>query len=158
MVKNPLAALTAKAPEDIHSGAFLLHHVKNRPKHFADYKIIPTFAHTITHGSLAEWLGTGLQNRLQQFDSARNLKTFYTATCGRFFISGRHGTTARSYVIQGHVGLCHALPRKQAIHELTRSRRYGTTASAVVASGGGYLGDRLNLSPSMTSGWTSACS
>lgn len=25
-------------------------------------------------GSLAEWLGTGLQNRLQQFDSARNLK------------------------------------------------------------------------------------
>ena len=26
-----------------------------------------------TQGSLAEWLGTGLQNRLQQFDSARNL-------------------------------------------------------------------------------------
>ena len=25
-------------------------------------------------GSLAEWLGTGLQNRLQQFDSARNLE------------------------------------------------------------------------------------
>ena len=25
-------------------------------------------------GSLAEWLGTGLQNRLQQFESARNLK------------------------------------------------------------------------------------
>ena len=24
-------------------------------------------------GSLAEWLGAGLQNRLQQFDSARNL-------------------------------------------------------------------------------------
>ena len=24
-------------------------------------------------GSLAEWLGTGLQNRLQQFESARNL-------------------------------------------------------------------------------------
>ncbi len=31
--------------------------------------------HPQTHrnGSLAEWLGTGLQNRLQQFDSARNL-------------------------------------------------------------------------------------
>ena len=25
-------------------------------------------------GSLAEWLGTGLQNRLRRFDSARNLK------------------------------------------------------------------------------------
>ena len=25
------------------------------------------------NGSLAEWLGAGLQNRLQQFDSARNL-------------------------------------------------------------------------------------
>lgn len=25
-------------------------------------------------GSLAEWLGAGLQNRLQQFDSARNLE------------------------------------------------------------------------------------
>lgn len=26
------------------------------------------------YGSLAEWLGAGLQNRLQQFESARNLK------------------------------------------------------------------------------------
>ena len=26
-----------------------------------------------TQGSLAEWLGTGLQNRLRRFDSARNL-------------------------------------------------------------------------------------
>ena len=25
-------------------------------------------------GSLAEWLGTGLQNRLRRFDSARNLR------------------------------------------------------------------------------------
>ena len=25
-------------------------------------------------GSLAEWLGTGLQNRLRRFESARNLK------------------------------------------------------------------------------------
>ncbi len=28
---------------------------------------------TVKFGSLAEWLGTGLQNRLRQFDSARNL-------------------------------------------------------------------------------------
>ena len=26
------------------------------------------------NGSLAEWLGTGLQNRLQRFESARNLQ------------------------------------------------------------------------------------
>ena len=26
------------------------------------------------YGSLAEWLGAGLQNRLQQFESARNLQ------------------------------------------------------------------------------------
>ncbi len=38
-------------------------------------EIVRNFALAITkHGSLAEWLGTGLQNRLQQFDSARNLK------------------------------------------------------------------------------------
>ena len=28
-----------------------------------------------TQGSLAEWLGTGLQNRLRRFDSARNLRS-----------------------------------------------------------------------------------
>ena len=27
-----------------------------------------------TQGSLAEWLGTGLQNRLRRFESARDLK------------------------------------------------------------------------------------
>ena len=27
------------------------------------------------NGSLAEWLGTGLQNRLRRFESARNLKS-----------------------------------------------------------------------------------
>ena len=38
-------------------------------------KIMPKFALAKPQqGSLAEWLGTGLQNRLQQFDSARNLK------------------------------------------------------------------------------------
>ena len=30
-------------------------------------------------GSLAEWLGAGLQNRLQQFDSARNLYSDFAA-------------------------------------------------------------------------------
>ena len=30
--------------------------------------------HSQKQGSLAEWLGTGLQNRLQQFESARNLE------------------------------------------------------------------------------------
>ena len=37
-------------------------------------KIVSTFAPSKPrNGSLAEWLGTGLQNRLQQFESARNL-------------------------------------------------------------------------------------
>ena len=35
------------------------------------------------HGSLAEWLGTGLQNRLQQFESARNLSS--SLHCAGFF-------------------------------------------------------------------------
>ena len=29
-------------------------------------------------GTLAEWLGTGLQNRLQQFDSARYLSMLFS--------------------------------------------------------------------------------
>ena len=36
-----------------------------------------------TNGSLAEWLGTGLQNRLQQFESARNLEEMETVTFQR---------------------------------------------------------------------------
>jgi hypothetical protein len=28
-------------------------------------------------GSLAEWLGGGLQNRIRRFESARNLKSFF---------------------------------------------------------------------------------
>ena len=35
--------------------------------------VIPLQSKTKKPGSLAEWLGTGLQNRLQQFESARNL-------------------------------------------------------------------------------------
>ena len=38
---------------------------------------------TKTNGSLAEWLGTGLQNRLQQFESARNLEEMETVTFQR---------------------------------------------------------------------------
>lgn len=40
-------------------------------------KLIRTFApvnHNESHGTLAEWLGIGLQNRVQQFESARYLK------------------------------------------------------------------------------------
>ena len=29
-----------------------------------------------SHGLVAEWLGAGLQNRLQQFDSARDLTKY----------------------------------------------------------------------------------
>ena len=40
---------------------------------------------TTQKGSLAEWLGTGLQNRLRRFESARNLKeTSETAYIKRF--------------------------------------------------------------------------
>ena len=43
------------------------------------------------NGSLAEWLGAGLQNRLQQFDSARNLHIFriQTHTLWVCFVYGR---------------------------------------------------------------------
>lgn len=44
-------------------------------KKFAQLKNMSYLCGHKTQGSLAEWLGTGLQNRLQQFDSARNLKT-----------------------------------------------------------------------------------
>ena len=47
---------------------------------------ITTFAHVNQQGSLAEWLGTGLQNRLQQFESARNLKKTETLFLS-FFVS-----------------------------------------------------------------------
>lgn len=38
---------------------------------------------------MAEWLGTGLQNRLQQFDSAWYLYSVPPSKAGRFFISVR---------------------------------------------------------------------
>ena len=36
-------------------------------------KITVTFAPAMNNGSLAEWLGAGLQNRPRRFESARNL-------------------------------------------------------------------------------------
>ncbi len=47
--------------------------------YFVISDIMPIFAQEfkgflwISYGSLAEWLGTGLQNRLRRFESARNL-------------------------------------------------------------------------------------
>ena len=43
------------------------------------YLVVMSKIHTFAtqkskKGSLAEWLGTGLQNRLRRFESARNLK------------------------------------------------------------------------------------
>ena len=46
---------------------------KNIPKSLRITIICTTFAHTIAKGTLAERLGNGLQNRVEQFDSARYL-------------------------------------------------------------------------------------
>gem|GEM_PF-3299279 len=37
-------------------------------------------------GTLAEWLGSGLQNRVQQFESARYLKVDYKADVAQLFV------------------------------------------------------------------------
>lgn len=42
------------------------------PKKFGNPTKSTTFA-SIIQGSLTEWLGSGLQNRVQQFESAGNL-------------------------------------------------------------------------------------
>ena len=51
-----------------------LHLVKKEAKRVANFKISCTFAtanrEASPQGTLAEWLGNGLQNRLQQFESA----------------------------------------------------------------------------------------
>jgi hypothetical protein len=39
------------------------------------------FAIRIKNGSLAEWLGGGLQNRIRRFESARNLLTLHISGC-----------------------------------------------------------------------------
>ena len=41
---------------------------------FANTKISRTFALANHKGTLAEWLGNGLQNRVRRFESARYLK------------------------------------------------------------------------------------
>ncbi len=46
---------------------------KNIPKNLRITIIYATFALTIAKGTLAERLGNGLQNRVEQFDSARYL-------------------------------------------------------------------------------------
>ncbi len=38
------------------------------------YYLCKRFEHLLTLGSLAEGLGTGLQNRIRRFESATNLK------------------------------------------------------------------------------------
>lgn len=45
---------------------------KNQKK-VSTFHFITIFAPHLTHGRLAEWLGTGLQNRLQRFESATAL-------------------------------------------------------------------------------------
>ena len=42
-------------------------------KQFLNTEKIFNFAAAMNYGSLAEWLGTGLQNRRRRFESARNL-------------------------------------------------------------------------------------
>lgn len=41
---------------------------------FGNSKNLRTFAMSNKNGTMAEWLGNGLQNRLQQFDSAWYLR------------------------------------------------------------------------------------
>lgn len=44
---------------------------------------------------MAEWLGTGLQNRLQQFDSAWYLQSVPPSKAGRYFY------TPKSHILGG---------------------------------------------------------
>ena len=56
----------------------LMQNYKKRSKNLHSSKKGYNFApQNRNNGSLAEWLGTGLQNRLQRFESARNLKRVY---------------------------------------------------------------------------------
>jgi hypothetical protein len=60
------------------------------------------------NGSLAEWLGTGLQNRLRRFESARNLKetseTAYNKAFWRFFFFGGAEIGAEKLISQVEIG------------------------------------------------------
>lgn len=57
---------------------FQINLVSNKKKH--------TFAVPNHNGTMAEWLGSGLQNRVQQFDSAWYLKGTTTKVVVLFFI------------------------------------------------------------------------
>ncbi len=46
---------------------------KLRPNYLQNKNKNPTFATAKQNGTLTEWLGSGLQNRVQQFESARYL-------------------------------------------------------------------------------------
>lgn len=48
-----------------------------------------TFVAANAHGTMAEWLGNGLQNRLQQFDSAWYLGTIPMPSGRRDFFSAQ---------------------------------------------------------------------
>ena len=62
---------------------------KNQRKKFAVSKTIPIFAIPNHNGTMAEWLGSGLQNRVQQFDSAWYLKEGDSIELPSFFSSCR---------------------------------------------------------------------
>ena len=53
---------------------------------FANTKISRTFALANHKGTLAEWLGNGLQNRLRRFESARYLTRVVRISDDSFFI------------------------------------------------------------------------
>ena len=62
-------------------------------------KIVPIFAIPIRYGTMAEWLGNGLQNRVQQFDSAWYLRTEQAAShCGFFCSEVPASLTVRLFV------------------------------------------------------------
>ena len=67
----------------------LMQNYKKRSKNLHSSKKGYNFApQNRNNGSLAEWLGTGLQNRLQRFESARNLKRVYSI--GSLFLHNGH--------------------------------------------------------------------
>jgi hypothetical protein len=49
------------------------------------------------HGALAEWLGSGLQSRLQQFESARRL--YVCAVCGTVEVTSEVGAGSTFRVV-----------------------------------------------------------
>ena len=61
--------------ENSHPPLFFCQYVQKKTHNIFVYsKISSTFALANHKGTLAEWLGNGLQNRLRRFESARYLK------------------------------------------------------------------------------------